>query len=166
MDERWETLARVLGGTFSARARGLISPELILLTAADEPFGALTMDGEGSTHLRAGDLSARIESRPGAPHRMTTAGGETLTAEPTGSATHLKLRSTGRTYEASLSLLRNRATAGSSTDNEAARVSGGLTNRRYRAAFDPGDPTSLPVAIFLLNHLFNLRTRAYQTQKS
>ena len=164
MDQRWQDLARDLGGSFSARARGLVSPELVLLTAEGEPFGDLTTGEDGSAHLRAGDLAARIESRPGGAYRMTTADEETLTAEPAGSATRLTLRSAGRVYEARLSLLRNRATAGSSADDEAVRVSGGLTNRRYRSAFDLDDPTSLPVAIFLVDRLINLRTRAYRTQ--
>ncbi|MDP9439206.1 MAG: hypothetical protein M3P49_10740, partial [Actinomycetota bacterium] len=65
-------------------------------------------------------------------------------------------------YEASISLLRNRATATASAGGEAARLSGGLTNRRYRATFDPQDPASLPIAVFLLNHIVTLRRGAYR----
>ena len=164
MDHRWEDLARELGGSFAARARGLVSPELVLLTAGGEPFGNLTAGEDGRTHLQVGDLAAWIESQPGEAYRMTTDGAEILTAEPAGSATRLTLHSAGRTYEARVSLLRNRVTAGSSDGNEAVRISGGLTNRRYRAIFDPTDPASLPVAIFLLNHTAALRSRAYRAR--
>ena len=48
MDDRddsltaWEDLSRLLGGSFVARVRGVVAPELILLTGDDEPFGHLT----------------------------------------------------------------------------------------------------------------------------
>ena len=158
----WEGLARALGGSFAARARGVVAPELILLTGGGEPFGRLTAGEDGRTHLQAGDLLAWIEARPGAAYGMTTGERETLTAEPAGSPTLLTLRSGGRRYEASISLLRNRATATAPGGGEAARLSGGLTNRRYRATFDPRDPASLPVAVFLLNHTVALRSRAYR----
>jgi hypothetical protein len=169
MDERaesmaaWEDLARTLGGSFAARARGVVSPELILLTAAGEPFGRLTAGEAGKTRLQADDLAAWIEPQTGATYRMTTGDEELLTAEPTSSAATLTLRSGDRAYEARVSLLRNSAVARSSDGREAARVSGGLTNRRYRAIFDPQDPVSLPVAIFLLQHTVTLRSKAYRT---
>ncbi len=168
MDDRgdsltaWENLARLLGGSFVARVRGVLAPELILLTEGDEPFGRLTAGEDGRTHLRAGDVIAWIEPRADATYAMTTGEGETLTAEPAGSPTLLTLRSGDRRYEARISLLRNRATATASTGGEAARLSGGLTNRRYRATFDPQDPASLPVTIFLLNHTVTLRRGAYR----
>ena len=158
----WEDLARTLGGSFAARARGLIAPELILLTRAGEPFGRLTAGEAGKTLLQAGDLASWIEPRTDETYRMTTGDEETLTAEITGPATTLTLRSGERAYEAGISLLRNSAVAHSSDGKEAARVSGGLTNRRYRAAFDPQDPASLPAAIFLLHHAFTLRRRAFR----
>jgi hypothetical protein len=168
MDDRddsltaWEDLSRLLGGSFAARAHGAITPELILLTGDDEPFGRLTAGEDGRTHLRAGDVMAWIEPRPSATYGMTTGEQETLTAEPAGSPTLLTLRSGERRYEASISLLRNRATATASDGSEAARLSGGLTNRRYRATFDPRDPASLPVAVFLLHHTVTLRRGAYR----
>ncbi len=158
----WEGLARALGGSFVARARGVVSPELVLLTPDGGPFGRLTADEVGDTWFQAGDLAARIEPSPGATYRMTTGDAETLTAEQAGSPTILNLRSGGRHYEARISLLRNRATARSEDGGEAVRLSGGLTNRRYRAAFDPQDPASLPIAIFLLHHTVTLRSRAYR----
>ena len=169
MDDReqnltaWGDLARDLGGTFAARARGAITPEVILLTRDGEPFGRLTAGEDGRTHLQAGDLTAWIEALPDATYAMTTGDEKTLTAETAGSATDLILRSGDRAYEARISLLRNSAVARMSDERESARVSGGLTNRRYRAAFDPQDPVSLPVAVFLLHHAFALRRGAYRT---
>ncbi len=168
MDDRddgltaWDDLSRLLEGSFVARVWGVVAPGLILLTGDDEPFGRLTAGEDGRTHLQAGDVMAWIEPRPGATYGMTTGESETLTAEPAGSPTSLTLRSGGRLYEASISLLRNRATATASGGGEAARLSGGLTNRRYRATFDPRDPASLPVAVFLLNHTVTLRRGAYR----
>jgi hypothetical protein len=168
MDDReenlhtWKRLARGLGGSFAARARGAVTPELILLTQQGEPFGRLTAGEDGKTHLQAGDLTAWIEALPDATYAMPTGDEMTLTAETTGSATDLILRSGDRAYEAHVSLLRNSAVASLSNERESARVSGGLTNRRYRAVFDPQDPVSLPVAVFLLHHTFALRRGAYR----
>lgn len=159
----WEDLARTLGGSFVARARGVVSPELVLLTAAGEPFGRLTAGEAGRTHLQAGDVTAWIEPPTGATFGMTTGDAQILTAQTTGSAATLALRAGDRAYEASISLLRNSAVARSSDGREAASVSGGLTNRRYRAVFDPQDPVSLRVAIFLLQHTVTLRGKAYRT---
>jgi len=158
----WERLARGLGDSFAARARGLVTPELILLTQQGEPFGRLTAGEDGKTHLRAGDLTAWIEALPDTTYAMTMDDEMTLIAETTGSATDLILRSGDRAYEAHVSLLRNSAVAHLSDERESARVSGGLTNRRYRAVFDPQDPVSLPVAVFLLHHTFTLRRDAYR----
>jgi hypothetical protein len=158
----WESLACGLGDSFTARARGLVTPELILFTQQSEPFGRLTAGEDGKTHLRADDLTAWIELLPDKTYAMTTGDEMTLTAETTGSATDLILRSGDRAYEAHVSLLRNSAVASLSDEGESARVSGGLTNRRYRAVFDPQDPVSLPVAVFLLHHTFALRRGAYR----
>lgn len=160
----WEGLARTLGGSFTARARGLVAPGLDLLTPANEAFGQLLTDASGGTRLRAGDLEVEIQQASDQRYAMTTGDTEVLTAEPVGSPTHLKLRSGDRLYEARISLLRNRATAISSTNNETARLSGGLTNRRYRATFDPQDPASLPIAVFLLHHTVTLRSKAYRAK--
>ena len=169
MDDRgvsltaWEDLARTLGGSFVARARGAVTPELVLLTANGEPFGRLTAGEAGKTHLQAGDLTAWIEPRADATYRMTTGDENIMTAEPTDSPVLLMLRSGDRRYEARISLLRNRATAMASAGNQTVRLSGGLTNRRYRATFDPRDPSSLPIAVFLLHHTVTLRSKAYRT---
>ena len=158
----WRELAGDLGGSFAARARGVVSPELVLLTEAGEPFGRLATDNAGGMRLRAGDLTARIEPRTGGLYGMTGDSGEVLTAQAAGPASVLTLRSGGTAYEARISPFRNSATARSSDGRETARVTGGLTNRRYRAIFDPQDPASLPVAVFLLHHTFALRSKAYR----
>lgn len=160
----WNGLARALGGSFTARARGVVSPELILLTEAGEPFGRLSADEglPGGTRLEAGALEARIEARPGGAYGMTTDAGEVLTAETAGPASLLAVRSGGDAYEARISPLRNGATARSSDGREAARVSGRLAGRRYGIFFDPKDAASLPVAVFLLNHTFALRRAAFR----
>ncbi|HKH10502.1 MAG TPA: hypothetical protein VKA73_05085 [Rubrobacter sp.] len=158
----WDELTRALGGSFAARARGVVSPELVLLTGTGYPFGRLAAGEADRTHLQAGELTAWIEPLTGGAHAMTTGDEETLIAETAGPASALTLRSGGRTYEASISLFRNSATARASDGGEAARVSGGLTNRRYRAVFDPQDPASLPIAVFLLHRTFALRSMAYR----
>ena len=168
MDDRdriltaWEDLARPLGGSFAARARGVVSPELVLLTAAGEPFGRLTAGEAGGTHLQAGELAAWIEPRTDATYGMRAGDENILTAQPTGSPVTLALRSGTRAYEARISPLRNSAVAHPQHGGETAHVSGGLANRRYRATFDPQDPASLPVAIFLLHHAFTLRRSSFR----
>lgn len=157
MEQDWKNLGLALGGSFTARARGIVSPELSLLTPDGEPFGRLTPAGDGGTRLRTGDLEARIGPRSEGRYTMTSGGEEILAAEPVGSATVLSLKSDNRTYEARASLLRGEAVARRA--GEVARISGNITNRRHRATFDPEDPASLPIAVFLLNHLFTLRSR-------
>lgn len=160
----WEDLARTLGGSFTARARGLVSPELVLLTSGDEPFGHLLADAAGGARFRAGDLEAEIQHAESRRYVMTTGDAQTLIADPTGSPALLNLRSGDRLYEARISLLRNRATAKSAAGHETAQLSGGLTNRRYRATFDPQDPAALPIAILLLHHTVTLRSKAYRAR--
>lgn len=159
----WEGLSLNLGGSFTARARGLVSPGLDLITPGNELFGHLLTDAIGGARFRAGGLEAVIREDESRHYVMITGATETLTAEPAGSPTSLRLRSGDRLYEAQISLFRNRATALSPTGDETARLSGGLTNRRYRVTFDPEDPASLPIATLLLNHTVALRSKAYRT---
>ena len=161
MERAWERLGRTLGGTFAARSRGVVSPELVLLTADDRPFGRLTPARDGGALLRAEDLEARIGPPTDGRYTMTSGGRELLVAEPAGSETVLTLRSGDRSFGARLSLLRGDAVALSAGGGETARVSGNLTNRRYEATFAPEDPDSLPIAVFLLNHAFTLRRNAF-----
>jgi hypothetical protein len=152
---------KALCGSFAARARGFLASEFILLNQSDEEFGRLRIHGRTGAEVEAGDLRAEIERTPHGRHRMLTGDAETLVAKPLGSPDTLEIRCGGRRYEARLSLLRNTAVARSSEGEEAARVSGGLTNRAYEAVFDAEG--SLPVAVFLLYYTVALRSRAYQT---
>lgn len=153
---------RDLAGSFSARARGFLAPEFILLKGGGEEFGSLRIHDPVGGELEAGNLRAVIERTPHGRHRMLSGDEETLVAESLGAADILEVRCGGRRYEAHLSLLRNTAVARSS-GGEAARVTGGLTNRTYEAVFDAADEGSLPVAIFLLCYAVALRRRAYRT---
>lgn len=161
----WQTLAASLDGSFTARARGLLNPEIVLFDAGGEPFGRLETYGiEGAT-FASGDLEARIERTDASLQEMTSGGKQLLTSRNKGSATALRIQATSQAYDADLSLLRNRATARTPEDHTAARISGGLSNRRYEATFDPGDPNALPTVLFLLHRLNSLRSRSYQTRR-
>ena len=164
MDRSWEELGRTLGGSFSARVRGLISPEVVLSAPQDETLGQLVGDGAGGRRVRLGGVSARIEAPIEGTYRMMTEDAELLVARGSGPATDLHLKSGPRTYEASISIPRNEAVARLPDGTETARVSGGLTNRRFGATFDPEDPASLPVAIFLLDRLLTLRRSAFRAR--
>lgn len=160
----WRTLSGSLGGSFTARARGLLDPELVLLDRTGDPFGRLAPRGTGGATLRAGDAEARIERTNISGYEMTSKGVSLLTAETSGPATTPEIRTANQAYETRISLLRNRATAQTTEDRTTARISGGLSNRRYKTTFDPEDPTALPIALFLLYRLHTLRSRAYQTR--
>ena len=159
----WSRLLEALAGSFSARARGLLASEFVLLNHSGEEFGRLRIDYPTGAELEAENLRAAIERAPYGGHRMLSGDEETLVAEPLETADILEVRCGGRRYESHLSLLRNTAVARSSGGEEAARVTGGLTNRAYKAVFDAEDEGSLPVAVFLLYYTAALRSRAYRT---
>jgi hypothetical protein len=158
----WSRLREALAGSFAARARGLLASEFILLNQGGEEFGRLRIDGPEGGELEAGDLRAVIERVPRSGHKMLTGGAQTLVAQPVGSSDTLEIRCGDRRYEARLSLLRNTAVARVPDGGEAARVTGGLTNRSYEAVFDTEDDGSLPAAVFLLYHTVALRRRVYR----
>ena len=157
----WSRLLEALAGSFSAR--GLLASEFILLNQGGGEFGRLRIHVPIGAELEAENLRAAIERAPHGRHRMLSGDEETLVAVPLGTADILEVRCGGRRYESHLSLLRNTAVARSSLGEEAARVTGGLTNRAYEAVFDAEDEGSLPVAIFLLYYTVALRSRAYRT---
>ena len=159
----WRNLSLSLGGSFTARARGLLNPELVLLDPGGDPFGNLAPHGEGGATLIAGDAEAKIKRAGPSLYEMTPDGARLPTLEAAGPATAPEIRSAHRTYGARIVLLRNRATAQTPENRTTAQVLGGFSNRRYRATFDPDDPSALPVALFLLYRLNALRSRAYQT---
>jgi hypothetical protein len=159
----WSRLLEALAGSFSARARGFLAAEFILLKGGGGEFGSLRIHDSIGAELEAEYVRAAIERAPHGRHRMVSGDEETLVAKPLGAADTLEVRCGGRRYEAHLSLLRNTAVASSSGGEEAARVTGGQTNRAYEAIFDAEDEGSLPVAIFLLYYTVALRRRAYRT---
>jgi hypothetical protein len=156
----WRELREHLAGYFAARSRGLLAAEFVLSGRSGEEFGRLQVHGPAGAELEAGSTRAKIERTGRSRYRMLTGGAETLVAEPGASGT-LEVRCGNRTYEARSNLLRNTAVARSSGDEEAARISGGLTNRSYEAVFDAEDEGSLPVAVFLLYYTIALRRRVF-----
>jgi hypothetical protein len=159
----WEHLGERLAGSFAARAKGLLAPELLLSSSSGEEFGWLRPDGTEGAHFEAGDARATIERGTASRYRMLDGGGKLLVEETAGSADAPEVRCGGRLYEARLRLLRNSAVARSTGGSEAARVAGGLTNRGYQVSFDAEDENSLPLAVFLLFRIVALRRRAFLT---
>ncbi|MCA1687142.1 MAG: hypothetical protein LC714_00735 [Actinobacteria bacterium] len=158
----WMELRERLGGYFAARTRRLLALEFVLSSRSGEEFGRLRVYGPQGAEFEAGSTRAEIERTARSRYRMLTGGAQTLVAEPTRSTSSvLKVSRGSRTYEARLNLLRNTAVVRSSRGERAARISGGLTNRSYEAAFDAGDEGSLPVAVFLLFHTVALRRRIF-----
>ena len=94
---------------------------------------------------------------------MFTDGAEILTAEPRGAWNAPEIKCLDRLYRGRLSLLRNTAEAGPAGERTTVSITGGLTNRNYKAVFDTSDEGSLPVAFFLLYLTVALRRRAYLT---
>jgi len=163
----WRNLQRTLAGSFTARSRGLLAPEFVLLDRDGEEFGWLKPDGPGDAELEIGGLRARIERGRKSGYRMHAGDAEVLTARIERRSPHLsKVECAGGVYEARLSLLRNATVArtpdGAPSGAEAARLKGGFAGRSYEATFDPEIEGSLPVAILLLHHASALRRRAYR----
>jgi hypothetical protein len=155
----WRKLGETLAGSFAARAGGLLASDFAVLDREGDEVGRLSIHGPGGAQLEAGDLEARIERVARSRYTMLSGGVQILTAGSAGAS--LEIRCLDRLYEARLSLLRN--TAEAATGGEVAvRITGGLTNRRYEAAFDVEDEGSLPVAFFLLYRTVALRREAYR----
>jgi hypothetical protein len=159
--EPWRHLGETLAGHLTARARGILASEFVLLDREEAQIGQLEIHGPAGADLRAGDVEARIERAGRSGYRMLSSGEEILTS--TGDPTSPGITLHNHPYETSLSLLRNTAESGPADHTTTVRVNGGLTNRNYEASFEPGDENSLPVALFLLYHLISLRRKAYLT---
>ncbi len=157
----WRGLQGRLAGYFAARASGLLASEFALSSRNGEGFGQLRIHGEEGAEFEAGSTKATIERTARSRYRMLTGDAETLVAEFAGSSGASRIRCGDRHYEIQLSLLRNAAVARSSGGEEAARITGGLTNLSYEVFFEPGDAGSLPVAVFLLYRTVSLRRRAF-----
>jgi hypothetical protein len=164
----WRNLGETLAGSFTARARGslLRTSEFAIQDRQGERVGRLEIHGTASAELEAGDLQARIERPAPSRYAMLAGGKRILSAGPVGSMSTPEIRCLGRLYQGRLSLLRNRAEAALSGEAVKVRVTGGLTNRNYKAVFDADDEGSLPVAIFLLYLVVTLRREAYVTASS
>jgi len=147
-------------GLFIARARGLLLTEFVLLDSHGQEFGRLRLRGSPAAEFRAGNYAATFEAS-GRRYRIVAHGEEVLVAVPKGrSIDELEISCGDQTYEAQTSLFRNLAVASYPGGEGAARLSGGLTGRRYEALFAPGDGCALPVAVFLLWHVAANRRRA------
>ena len=162
MPAPWAGLAQTLAGSFAARARGLLGSDFDLVDQGGRGIGTLRVRGPEGARFEAGPLEAGIERTSPRRYALLANGARVLSAEIEGPPDAARIGSAGRLYEARLSLLRNTAEAVGGA-GRAARVTGGLTNRRYDVAFDPEDGGSLFVALFLLYRLVALRRGAYLT---
>lgn len=160
----WQEPQKSLGGSLSARPRGIVAPEFVLLDRDGGEFGRMVIHGPEGAQLDAGTLRARIErvASPGR-YRMLIGEVETLVAQAAGSSVAIKIQCAGRPYEATFDLLRNTAAAGPVGGGETARLTGGVLRRRYEVLFDARDVRSLPIALFLLYYTVTLRRRAFLT---
>ena len=158
--EPWRHLGEALAGHLTARARGLLASEFVLLNREGAQIGKLDIHGPAGAHLRAGDVEARIERLGRHGYTMLSSGEEIMSS--TGDPTSPGVTSRNHPYTTSLSLLRNKAEAGPADHTTTVLINGGLTNRNYEISFKPDDENSLPTALFLLYHLVSQRSKAYR----
>jgi len=162
--QTWEELQTRLAGSFTARLRGLLAPE-ISLSGPEGEFGKVRR-GHSGAKVTAGSLNAVIEQIGNARYRMLTGDRRddvTLVAEPAGRSVDLLEVGIGeRTYQARTSFLWNRAAILSPEGKEVARLKGNLTGRRYEVAFDPEMVGTLPVAVLILYHTIINRSRVFR----
>jgi hypothetical protein len=159
----WRRLGETLEGSFAACTRGLLASEFAIIDRKDEEIGRLEIHGIEEAGLEVGDLEARIESSAPTGYTMLAGGAEILTARPLRAWNAPEISCLGHLYQGRLSLLRNTARAGPAGEEATVRITGGLTNRKYEAAFDASYEDSLPVAFFLLYLTVALRSKAYLT---
>lgn len=159
----WYDLQHNLGGSFTARARGLLATKFALLDSEGTEFGQLQLRGLSTAEFEAGNHAATLTRTEGS-YRMAAEGEEVLTAVPKGQAIDkLEISCGGRTYEARVSFFRNLAVASyGKGSGRVVRVSGGLVGRSYQVLFTPDDGCALLAAIFLLWHIAANRRRAYR----
>ncbi|MCA1719425.1 MAG: hypothetical protein LC781_22245 [Actinobacteria bacterium] len=159
----WYDIQQNLGGSFTARARGLLTTKFALLDSEGEKFGRLRLRGPSVAEFESGNHAATLTSTEGS-YRMVAEGEEVFAAAPKGrSIDELEISCGGRTYEARVSFFRNLAVASYGRGGgRAVRVSGGLVGRSYQVLFTPDDECALPAAVFLLWHVAANRRRAYR----
>ena len=133
-----DLLRQAPGGSFTARARGLLKLEFILLNPNGREFGRLQLRGASGAELWLGDRVVTFETS-GRGHRMVVDGKEVLVAAPKGRpGGELQVSCGGQSYEARTDLLRNLAVASYREGGEKAlRLSGGLLGRHYEALPHP-----------------------------
>src|SRR5215207_2744633 len=158
----YDLLRQAPGGSFTARAHGLLKLEFILLDPNRREFGRLQLRGASGAQLRLGDRVTALETS-GRGYRMLVDGEEVLVAAPKGrSGGELQVSCGGQSYEARTDLLRNLAVASYREGGERVlRLSGGLLGRGYEALLTTGDRCAFPIAVFLLWHVAANRRRAY-----
>lgn len=160
----WQDLQSVSAGTFSACASGIARPHLTLMNHGGKEFGRLRIHGPDGAQLEAGPVEAeikRVERAGKASYRMVSGGEEILLANAAPAETINIVTYEGIAYQVRIGLFRNFAEA-TSLHGRTARVEGGFLSRRYEVKLGEDD-CALPVAIFLLYHLFVARSRAYST---
>src|SRR5215203_7264749 len=106
-----DILRQAPGDSFTARARGLLAAEFLLLHSNGREFGWLRMRGASGAELHLGECVAKFE-RSERGYRMVADGEKVLAATPKGrSAGELEISCGGQSYEAQADLLRNLAVA-------------------------------------------------------
>ena len=160
----WYDLQQNLGGSFTARARGLPAAKFALRGPKGENLGQLRLRGPSLAEFESGDHAATLK-RSGRSYRIIADGEEVLSATPKGrSIEELEISCGGRTYEAKASFFRNLAVASYPGGERVVRLSGGLTSRSYEVLFAAEDACALPVTVFLLWHVASNRRRAYRME--
>ena len=158
----WYDLQHYLGGSFTARARGLLTTKFALLDSEGKKFGRLQLRGLSTAEFEVGNHAATL-TRTEESYRMVAEGEEVLIAAPKGqSIDELEISCGGRIYKAHVSFFRNFAVASYGRGGgRAMSVSGSLVGRSYQLLFAPDDGCALPASVFLLWHLTANRRRAY-----
>lgn len=165
--EAWSRLQAGLGGSFTARRRGLrrvFTGQLTLFSGDGLEFGRLEPGGLRGARLEAGGLGAEIRrSRDtGNGYNMSGGGAGLLRADVGPGDASPALYGAGEAYDTRVNLLRNSATVRLG-GREVVRVEGGFTGLYYRVVLPAGEePLALPVALFLLYYVPALRNRAYR----
>lgn len=159
----WNTLQSDLAGFFTARRRGLLAPEHLLIDRSGTEFGRLAPDGSGGTRLTAGALEASIEHAAKTGYRIRSGDVTLLAATLEGRSANIsRIECAEQTYSARVSLFRNTA-VGYVEGVEVIRLTGGFAGHGYEAVFDINTGGALLVAMILLYHTSTLRRGVYRT---
>lgn len=160
---RWYDLQQVLGGSFTARASGLLAPEFALFGSDGQEFGRLRLLEPWAAEFRSGHYSAALKSSEGL-YQMVASSGETVVVATTNGRPNGELETScgGRTYGARVNLLRNLTIASYPDGGRVVCLSGGLTGRSYEAIFSTENGCTLPIGILLLWYVAANRRRAYR----